>query len=98
MDNKPVVLTPIIKELLKATREVNQWQELGVALNVPSNAMKIIKNRYSNNLEDAKIAIFKKWTERDEDASWSKLASALVLIGYGPLADSITTLPQAGKL
>ena len=97
MDNKPVLLTPSIRELLEATKDVKKWQELGVALHVPSNAVKMIKKRYTNNLKDAKIEIFKKWTER-EDASWSKLASALALIGYGPLAYTITTFTQTGKV
>ena len=71
-----------------AVRTIEKWQELGHQLNInPEKLSNLFNSGWSGaECRDEMIAY---WEKHDNDASWEKLARALVRMGENQLAERI---------
>ena len=81
-----------IKDINIATK----WYDLGLELVDSNNVLKEIKANHPNDVNTCCTVMFEKWLERDPDASWSKLVTALNNIEMNTAAASITKLVEEG--
>ena len=75
-----------IANILQVTEEVTEWQELAKILGIMTEDISTITGDPSN-FENNKKLMFDTWLERNENASWSKLAEAFAHLGYQNLAN-----------
>ena len=59
------------------SKVASKWYDLGVKLLGNTYEIDIIKYNYPNNAEACCTEMFKVWLQRDANASWSNLVSAL---------------------
>lgn len=71
-----------------AVKDIERWQELGHQLDVSPEKLSELLNSGQSGAEcrDEMIAY---WEKHDNDASWEKLARALVRMGENKLAEKI---------
>ena len=70
---------PMLGQLNDAihSKVASKWYDLGVKLLGNTYEIDIIKYNYPNNAEACCTEMFKVWLQRDANASWSNLVSAL---------------------
>ena len=67
---------------------VVEWYDLGTALGLSTQLLKNIE-KYSNNEDNSRIILFKKWLEENDNPTWSNISNALNTIGQKYLAEEI---------
>ena len=77
-----------VKNLVNSTREVTNWNQLGLQVDLSPEQLKIIKTNYSDP-QDAKAEMYDVWKKSDPDASWAKLSRGLQQSGHFVLSQNI---------
>ena len=85
------------RTILEQLKNVTEWHELGIHLNVPHSALCTFEVNYPRDAERCKSEMVNAWLRQDKDASWGKLAQALSAVGYRVLSEELSQLHQEGK-
>jgi len=93
MANRPTI--KLLKEVtrIKDIGVATRWYDFGLEL-VNSDVLEEIKANHPNDVNTCCSVMFKKWLERDPDASWSKLVTALNNIEMKAAAASVIKLTE----
>jgi len=78
-----------VKNLLKETKEVVEYELLGIELNVEQAEIDKISKECQSKVELSKSKLFLYWLDNEEEASWEKLIHALKSIGKKCLASKL---------
>ena len=89
MSDNPKDLELELREVVIALKDVagKQWYDLGLQLRLPPSILDSITSH--PDVEDHKRMMLRRWLQFDPDASWEKLACALILTGHKTTAASI---------
>ena len=85
---------PTVKEFNELIRDkvAEDWQDLGIQLEIAPEQLRIIKNNYPQNIKMCCTKMFENWIENDYTANWDKLIKALERINHNALAEDIRTI------
>ena len=77
--------------VVEALLHVANWDDLGLALNIPPGIIDCIKKTHRDNVVDCRKEVITKWMMNDECPSWRSLCAALRrdIVGCTNLAKSI---------
>ena len=78
-----------MRNLTNQLVEVVRWYELGVALGIPAHKLDSTDQNYRGDSNRCKMGMLDIWLRTDLNASWEKLADALVAQGYDKVADKV---------
>ena len=68
-----------------------QWYHLGLQLGVEGHVLDQIEENYPRDSRMRKNKMFGAWLKRDPEASWDKVAVALLKLGENALANFIAS-------
>ena len=77
-----------LKNLTNALRKVDDWQGLGIQLEIDYHELQKVAKVHST-IEERKYAVLQLWLDRDTKASWEKLHSALSEMKLNRVADKV---------
>ena len=84
------MLAPTVKDLNHALRQLVQWYELGVELDVEKPQLDMILQQYSNHgVPMMRIQMLEAWLKSEPTASWDHLVAALKRMGQVRVAIDI---------
>ena len=83
--------------ILKQLKDVTEWHQLGIQLNVALSELRNIEQNYPRDAERCKSEMVNIWLKQDNDASWWKLAQALYTVGCHVLSKELSQLDQRGE-
>lgn len=77
--------------VVEALLHVANWDDLGLALNIPPGIIDCIKKTHRDNVGDCRKEVITKWMMNNECPSWRSLCAALRrdMVGHTNLAKSI---------
>ena len=77
--------------VVEALLHVANWDDLGLALNLPPGIIDCIRKTHRDNVGDCRKEVITKWMMNDECPSWRSLCAALRrnIVGHTNLAKSI---------
>ena len=78
-----------MRNLTNQLVEVVRWYELGVALGIPAYKLDSINQNHRGDVSRCKMGMLDIWLRSDLEASWEKLAKALVTQDSDTVADKI---------
>ena len=67
-----------INEALPLLQEVVEWEELGLHLGLSDAAIKEIRSMVGETISIKRMVMMSRWLQIDLEATWSKLANALL--------------------
>ena len=67
------------------------WYLLGLQLGVSGDELDVIERNYSRDNHMCKVKMFGTWLRLDTNATYGKLARALVVVGNRSLAEEMCT-------
>ena len=83
--------------MVAAVRSIEKWQELGHQLNInPEMLSNLFKSGRSG--AECRDEMMTYWEKHDNDASWEKLARALMRMGENQLAETIINEHARGMI
>ena len=88
-----VGMTFTTMNILRAVREVEDTDRLGLWLGVPDSKREEILNQFSNVVEQRK-ALINYFIENDPESSWRSVICALDAMGQKEIADDIRHLAE----
>ena len=77
-----------LKNLANALHEVDDWQGLGIQLDIDYRELQKLAKNHSTIVE-RKFAMLQFWLEQDKNASWEKLLVALSEMNLNRIAEEI---------
>ena len=77
-----------LKNLTNALREVDDWQDLGIQLDIKYHELQKFVSEHQKT-EERKRAMLQFWLDRDTQASWEKVISALSEMKLNRVAEEI---------
>ena len=77
-----------LKNLTNVLRKVDDWQGLGIQLEIDYHELQKLAKVHST-IEERKYAVLQLWLDRDTKASWEKLHSALSEMKLNRVADKV---------
>ena len=77
-----------LKNLTSALREVDDWQGLGIQLDIDYHELKKLAKVHST-IEECKYAMLQLWLDSDTQTSWKKVISALSEMKLNRVAEEI---------
>ena len=77
-----------LKNLTNALREVDDWQDLGIQLDIKYHELQKFVSEHQKT-EERKRAMLQFWLDRDTQASWKKVISALSEMKLNRVAEEI---------
>lgn len=81
---------PTVKSLNSELRELLEWYQLGIQLEVEKHKLDMIYKQYHiEGVSVMKIQMFEVWLKSDPEASWDKLVTALIEIGQDRIAQDL---------
>jgi len=84
------VFVVTVKNLMNETKEVVDYEHLGIQLDVSQAVIERISKEVLSKVELAKSKIYSYWIDNDPNASWEKLIEALKKIDKRSLATKLT--------
>jgi len=75
----PPPTAPVLRDLMHL--QVNDWYRLGLALNLDSYDLDIIRKDYHGNTKAQTLQMFQLWLTRQPQASYKQLIQALHEVG-----------------
>ena len=78
---------PELKDLLIAVKEIVNWHDLGLHLDLPESKLASIATH--PDIEGHRRMMLSEWLQFDPEASWEKLATALSKIGKNAIAANV---------
>ena len=75
---------------------IDEWYDLGIELGLSTYIMDNIQESLANDEDSARLKLFRKWLEENEDPTWANIRKALINIGHRYLAKEILK-KQSGK-
>ena len=78
---------PELKDLLIAVKDIVNWHDLGLHLDLPESKLASIATH--PDIEGHRRMMLSEWLQFDPDASWEKLATALSKIGKNTIAANV---------
>ena len=81
-----------LKNLTNALREVSDWQDLGIQLDIQYHELQKFVSEHQTT-EERKRAMLQFWLDHDTNASWKKIFSALSEMQLNRAAEEINQLP-----
>ena len=78
---------PELKDLLIAVKDIVNWHDLGLHLNLPEAKLASIATH--PDIEGHRRMMLSEWLQFDSEASWEKLATALNKIGKNAIAANV---------
>ena len=66
-----------LKEVLEYTKNVVNWNLLGIQLGIEPCKIRMIELQHERNLEQGKMEMFDHWLRSSEKPTWEKLVEAL---------------------
>jgi hypothetical protein len=85
--SEPPPKKPELKELVIALRGVVEYHDLGLQLDLPESALKLIDKHHDS--KDHLRMMLSEWLQFDPKASWEKLAAALEKLGKNAIAAEV---------
>ena len=78
---------PELKDLLIAVKDIVNWHDLGLHLDLPESKLASIATH--PDIEGHRRMMLSEWLQFDPEASWEKLATALSKIGKNAIAANV---------
>ena len=78
---------PELKDLLIAVKDIVNWHDLGLHLDLPESKLASIATH--PDIEGHRRMMLSEWLQFDPEASWEKLATALSKIGKNVIAVNV---------
>ena len=78
---------PDLKDLLIAVKDIVNWHDLGLHLDLPESKLASIATH--PDIESHRRMMLSEWLQFDPEASWEKLATALSKIGKNAIAANV---------
>ena len=78
---------PELKDLLIAVKDIVNWHDLGLHLDLPESKLASIATH--PDIEGHRRMMLSEWLHFDPEASWEKLATALNKIGKNAIAANV---------
>ena len=83
-----------LKDVQNELKEVTEWYQLGIQLEVPVDKLCTIESNHSRDADRCKTEALIWWLHNIEDTSWGKLAKAVEAVGHSVLAKKLREKPQ----
>jgi len=98
MANRPTI--KLLKDVMriKDIGIATRWYDVGLELIDSNNVLKEIKANHPDDVNTCCTVMFEEWLQRDPDASWSKLVTALNNIEMKTAAASVTKLKEVAGM
>ena len=77
-----------LKNLTNALREVDDWEDLGIQLDIQYHELQKFVSEHQK-MEERKRAMLQFWLDHDTKASWEKVISALFEMKLNRMAEEI---------
>ena len=74
--------------MVVAVKDIERWQELGHQLDISPEKLSELLNSGQSG-DECRDEMMAYWVKHDNDASWEKLARALMRMGENKLAEKI---------
>ena len=78
-----------LKQVLECTKQVVQWDLLGIQLGIDPTVIRMIQHQHSHSVEQCKMEMFTRWLVSEENPTWEKLVEALENRGDSTVAREI---------
>ena len=78
---------PVLKKIHTLT--IEDWYGVGLELDIEMNCLNEIKRNHQQDAKGQKVAMFKKWLNQDMNATYGKLAKALLEVGETACAEKL---------
>ncbi len=78
-----------LKNLLNELECIDDWQGIGIQLEIPLGELKIIKQECHGKVEECKRELFYKWLSRVRNPTWSQIVEALRQMKLNNIAEKI---------
>ena len=79
-----------LREIENELRDVTEWYQLGVQLELTLDTLKTIESNYPHDAKRCKIEVLDWWLRNAPETSWEKLAQALEAMGgYASLTEEL---------